>query len=684
MTTTPATSITVDRARQRGSMVERWRHLPREARDTIFLLLVIGWTLLPHATHLPWWAIGLTSAVLIWRGRLAWRGRPLPSTLVRGAVLMLAVGLTWWTHRTIFGKEPGVTLLVMLTVIKALELRARRDALVMFFLGFFIVVTNFFFSQSIPVALAMLLSVWGLLTALVLAHMPSGRPSLWRAGRIAARAAALGLPIMVVLFLLFPRIGPLWGSPDDTSAKTGLSGSLRMGGIIELISDDRIAMRVRFEGAAPPPSQLYFRGPVLTRFDGREWTRARTPEFDQRAPTKLSSRIEPAYRYEMVLEPSHLPMLPMLEGTLDEDSMRPTTPVMGTDRLAILLPSLRDDLQWVTERPVAERLNLRAAAVANLRQGPFESDSSFDEYLRLPDGFNPRTNAWAVALLTIRPELRQQGALAIVEAVNQHINANYSYTLTPGTFGDETGRHAIDEFWLDRRAGFCEHFATAMVFILRSVGVPARIVTGYQGSDPVPQDGWLIVRQLHAHAWVEAWAPGQGWMRIDPTAAVAPERVQSSATLRPSPGLMAGALANLDPSLLPALRRTYERLEHSWNQWVVQYSRGQQYELLKRIGVEHPDWESAIRLMASASDCVTVCGVPAGAATMIHDEASYPGTPPSLMVGSSGRSGDRTAVLMPSARTRPSRMTGRNDIRLSITSWIRPVIRSVSDSVVAL
>ena len=529
--------------------------------------------------------------MLAWRGSLAWRSKPLPSAFARGAVLVLAVGLTWWTHRTIFGKEPGVTLLVMLTVIKALELRARRDALVMFFLGFFIVVTNFFFSQSIPIALAMLLSVWGLLTALVLAHMPSGRPTVWRAGRIAARAALLGAPIMVMLFLVFPRIGPLWGAPEGSSAKTGLSGSLRMGGIIELISDDRIAMRVRFDGETPPPSQLYFRGPVLTRFDGREWSRSRPLDSDEPAPRRLAGRAEPAYRYEIMLEPSQLPMLPLLEGTLDEDALRPISPRPGVDRLGLLSPSMRDDLQWVTDRPVVERLGLRAGAVTQVRQGPFEADSSLDEHLVLPDGFNPRTNAWAVALLTREPELRQQGAPAIIDAVHRHINANFAYTLTPGTYGDERGRHAIDEFWLDRREGFCEHFATAMVFILRSVGVPARIVTGYQGADPQTQDGWLVVRQLHAHAWVEAWAPGQGWMRVDPTAAVAPERVRSSTTLRPSPGLVAGALATIDPAILPALRRAYERLEHGWNQWVVQYSRGQQYDLLKRLGVEHPDWE---------------------------------------------------------------------------------------------
>ncbi len=585
----------------RAGVLERWRHLPRDARDTLFLLLVVTWTMLPHAWHLPWWCLAISAVVMVWRGTLAWRGTPLPSGTWRVVLLAAALGLTWWTYRTILGKDPGVTLLVMLMVLKSLEMRARRDALVMFFLGFFLVVTNFLFSQSLLVAAAMLLSVWGLLTALVLANMPSGRPTIARAGGIAARAAVLGAPIMVALFLLFPRIGPLWGSPEQAGAKTGLSGSLRMGGVIELISDERIAFRVRFDDTPPPPQQLYFRGPVLTRFDGREWTRSLAAGDSAERPQPVTQRL-PDDRYEMVIEPNGLPLLPLLEGTFDSPVTRPTG-----DSLAGYGPSMRADLQWTTERPIDERLTVRAATFSDVRRGPLEPDRELDEHLTLPEGFNPRTAAWARSLLTIQPELREAGARAIVEAVLRHINEGFTYTLTPGLFGDETGRHAIDEFWLDQRQGFCEHFATATVVILRTLGVPARIVTGYQGADPVPQDGWLVVRQAHAHAWVEVWVRGEGWLRVDPTEAVAPERVRAGRTLRPTPGLAAGLLANIDPSLLPTLRRFYERLEHRWNRSVVQYSRGQQYELLKHLGVSQPNWEHlAYALIALVSGAGTL------------------------------------------------------------------------------
>jgi hypothetical protein len=183
-----------------------WAHLPRDARDVLFLLAVIAWTIGPHFMHLPMWCLVLTTVVVLWRAALAVSNAPLPGRWPLVGVLAIALALTWWTHRTLLGKDAGITLLVVLMVLKTLELRARRDALVVFFLGFFIVLTNFLYAQTLLVAAAMLVSVWGLLTALVLAHMPVGRPPIVRAGAVAAKAALLGAPIMLVLFMLFPRM----------------------------------------------------------------------------------------------------------------------------------------------------------------------------------------------------------------------------------------------------------------------------------------------------------------------------------------------------------------------------------------------------------------------------------------------------------------------------------------------
>lgn len=570
---------------------ERWTRLPREARDTLFLLGVIAWTVLPHAWHLPAWSTVLTLAVLAWRARLAATGGALPGPWARAAVLAAAVALTFWSFRTLFGKEPGVTLAVALMALKTLELRARRDAFVIFFLGFFIILTHFLYSQSMAVAFAMLVSVWGLLTAVVLAHMPVGQPSLKRAGGLALRTALLGAPVMALLFVLFPRIGPLWGVPQDGLAKTGLSNVLRMGGIAEVASDDTIAMRLAFEGAPPSPEQLYFRGPVLTQFDGAEWrasglpfalagSRAREPQLETRgAPV----------RYEVTLEPQPVASVPLLEATTRVSVSE------GFD------PQRRDDLQWLLPRPTLERLRFRVEAYPQFAYGRTRRGLDVAAALELPAGYNPRTLAWARAL---RAEVPGDAA-AFAARLLQHIRSGgYTYTLAP----DAYGRDAIDGFWLDRREGFCEHFASAFVVAMRAAGIPARVVTGFQGVDPLPVDGYWLVRRSAAHAWAEYWQDGAGWLRADPTAAVAPDRIQRSVRLAPAPGFVAGAINAMNPELLTRLRDAWEAVNNRWNQWVLNYSRGQQFELLRNLGVDSPSWEDLAKVLVGILSAAALAG----------------------------------------------------------------------------
>lgn len=556
-----------------------WRHLPRDSRDTLFQLAVIGWTLLPHLAHLPPWCIALTALMLFWRAQLALSNAPLPNRWAVAGVLLVAIALTLWTEGTLLGKEAGVTLLVVLMALKTLELRARRDAMVVFFLGFFLVLTNFLYSQSLLTAAAMLLSVWGLLTALVLAHMPVAKPSLWQAGAVAARSAALGAPLMVALFMLFPRIGPLWGMPQDAAGKTGLSGSMRMGAMAEIANDDAIAFRIRFEGRAPPPEAMYFRGPVLSRFDGREWTRqlgGALAAAAARAPVQLLGQ---PLRYQMTLEPSRLPLLPLLELTPERADAAPLVEGLSAWQ--------RSDLQWQTDRPVAERLRFEASAWLLHRHGPRQRTPAVHEDLALPPQTNPRALAWASALRA-RPELAEADARMLVSVLLDHLRSGgFMYTLEPGMY---SGTDAVDEFWFDRKLGFCEHFAASMVVMLRAMQVPARVVTGYLGADPAPVDGWHIVRQSNAHAWVEYWQAGEGWLRSDPTAAVSPDRIVRGTGPTPRPGLVADAIASVNPQLLARLRTLLEATNNRWNQWVMNYSRAQQFSLLERLGVDSPSW----------------------------------------------------------------------------------------------
>ncbi len=569
-----------------------WARLPREGRDTLFLLGVIGWTILPHLPHLPGWCIALTTLVLAWRAQLAVSNGPLPSRWLLVGVLAVALGLTLFSFRTLFGKEPGVTMAVVLMGLKTLELRARRDAFVIFFLGFFLVLTHFLYSQSLPVALAMLVSVWGLLTALVLAHMPVGQPSLRQAALLAGRTALLGAPVMVLLFLLFPRIGPLWGVPQDGQAGTGLSERMRLGSIAEAVLDDRIALRLRFDGPAPTPETLYLRGPVLSRFDGQEW-RPMEPLVARRSGSADPLQpLGPALRYEVTLEPNRLALLPLLEMSTQVDEIEGHR-VRRTDELV-----------WITERPVTERLRFDAQAHVRWRIAAAPGPLRLREYLQLPPGFNPRTLQWA-AELRRDPRYANAPPGVLVQAVLAHIRSGgYSYTLAPGTYG----RDGIDEFWLDRKEGFCEHFAAAFVVVMRALDVPARIVTGYQGADPAPVDGFLIVRQSAAHAWAEYWQDGLGWVRADPTAAVAPDRIERSRRLAPAPGLVSGAIGAVSPALVQRLRQAWEALDNRWNQWVLSYSRGQQFALLKDIGFSTPDWADLALLLTGTLSTLALIG----------------------------------------------------------------------------
>ncbi len=550
--------------------------LPRDARDTLFLLAVIALIVLPQAANLPWWCTAITAMVLVWRSTLAVEARPLPGKWARIGLLVLALAATFATHRTLLGQEAGVTLIVILLALKTLELRARRDAFVIFFLGFFAMLTNFFYSQSLMTAVVMLLALLGLLTALVNAHMPVGKPPLMQAARTASWMALAGAPIMLALFLLFPRFAPLWGTPADAMAgRTGLSNTMRVGTIAELALDGSIAARIKFDdNRAPPQSQLYFRGPVLAQFDGREWSAL--PSWARGAPPSGNLRTSgPPVRYEVTLEPNHRPWLLTLDAA-------PTAPqasgyeVTGTP-----------DLQWVANRPISDLVRYRAESYTQFHSGPVRQTAALRPYLALPPGSNPRTAALA-AEMRAQPALAGAGTQAFIRAALQRLRTGgYSYTLEPGVYGNDTA----DEFWFDRKEGFCEHIASAFVVLMRGAGIPARIVTGYQGGELNSVDNYWILRQSDAHAWAEVWEDGTGWVRVDPTGAVSPGRVGQLQRLVPQPGLFAGAIGAMSPTLAQNLRAAWEAVNNGWNQWVLNYTQSRQLNLLKTLGFNAPSLE---------------------------------------------------------------------------------------------
>ncbi|WP_038210054.1 transglutaminaseTgpA domain-containing protein [Xenophilus azovorans] len=556
-------------------MLKLPRQMPRDTRDTLFLLGVIALIVLPQLPNLPLWCIALALVVLLWRGALAWQAAPLPGRWWRIGLLALALGATFATHRTLLGKDAGVTLVVVLLALKTLELRARRDAFVIFFLGFFAMLTNFFYSQSLLTAAAMLVALLGLLTALVNAHMPAGRPPLMQAARTAGWMALAGAPVMLALFMFFPRLAPLWGTPNDNmTGRTGLSNTMQVGTIAELALDDGIAARVRFDdGRMPPRDRLYFRGPVLSRFDGREWT-ALPPWERGFLPANLRVRGEPV-RYELTLEPSNRPWLLTLDAT-------PQAPAVEELRIF-----QTPDLQWMSSRPIGDLLRYRAESWTDFDSGPQRRLPGLQVYTALPPDRNPRTAELAAQMLAqARAEAGGGDATAalVALALQRLRTGGYSYTLEPGVYGDETA----DEFWFDHKAGFCEHIASAFVVLMRAAGVPARIVTGFQGGEINAVDRYWTVRNSDAHAWAEVWEEGRGWVRVDPTGAISPDRIGQFRRLSPQPGLLAGAIGAMSPTLAQNVRAIWEAINNGWNQWVLNYTKSRQLDLLKKLGFDSP------------------------------------------------------------------------------------------------
>ena len=563
--------------------------LPRDSRDTLFLLAVVGWILLPQVNALPVWASVLAYGVLLWRGWLAWHARPLPGRWWLLAALAVAVAGTLFTHKTILGRDAGLTLVTMLLALKTLELRARRDAFVVFFLGFFAMLGNFFFSQSLLTAVAMVIGLLGLLTALVNAHMPVGKPPLSESARMAGKMVLLGAPIMAALFVLFPRMGPLWGAPNDTSTgRSGLSPTMQIGNIAKLALDDSIALRVRFDlpgGGAPPSWQLYFRGPVLGSFDGREWrSLSAPPDGMQRVQPPADLVVSgPGIRYEVTMEPNQYPWVLAMDAAQEAPDL--------PGRRVRMAP----DLQWFTNRPISELVRYQATSYADFRHGPLQMTPQLRVFTELPAGYNPRTLQLA-ADMRRDPALAQADTATLVDAAMEKLRTGgFSYTLEPGVYG----QHAADEFWFDRKEGFCEHIASSFVVLMRALDIPSRIVTGYQGGDLNSVDGFWTLRQSDAHAWAEVWQAGKGWVRVDPTAAVAPGRIGVAGRLQAPRGVVGNAFATMvSPTVLASIRAGWEALNNGWNQWVLNYAQTSQINLLKKIGFTAPSWEDLLRVLA--------------------------------------------------------------------------------------
>lgn len=558
------------------------RPMSRDKADTLLLLAACVLVLAPHAAHLPWWTAIACTALLVWRSWITFRGNRMPPRWILIPISVVAMIGVYLTYKTFFGREAGVTMLVLLLAFKLLEMRARRDLFVVVFLSFFLMLTNFFYSQTIGTAVLMVAAVIMMLTAQLSFQYTGAAPPLTRRLAFGALIFVLAVPLALVLFILFPRIqGPLWGLPGDAQAgRSGLSDSMAPGNISNLALSGEIAFRAQFIDPPPPRSKLYWRGPVLGDYDGRTWTPLRS-RTDFNRPPEIRPRSAPI-RYQVTLEPNGQRWLFALEMPLaaPQVSNNPTR--------------FTPDLQIVARQPISQRLRYDAASHTDFDLQPNETPAVLRNWLKLPPGHNPKTLSFAARLRS-----RSGTETDMVNAVLGFFREEkFSYTLEPPALG----RHAVDDFLFSTRAGFCEHYASAFVVLMRALHIPARVVTGYQGGEINAVDGFMIVRQSDAHAWAEVWLQDRGWIRVDPTAAIAPDRIAINLTSVIPPTLL-GGLVTLDAgnnswlTRLRGMRQNWDAVTNAWNQWVLNYTPDRQRNFIRSLGFDNVDWRTLTVLM---------------------------------------------------------------------------------------
>lgn len=531
-----------------------------------WLLAGLALVIAPHTQHLPPWLGALAFAMLLWRLGAAMGRLPLPGKWILPLLLAgSAVGILV-QYRTLFGRDAGVAMLTLMLALKLLEMRTYRDAMLAVFLGYFLVITNFFYTQSIPLAVYLFIVVLILTAALVMLNHPASALQWRRPLKFAALLLAQSVPVMLLLFVLFPRPGgPLWGMPRDAfSARTGLSETMAPGSISNLVQSDAIAFRAEFTGAPPAYSSLYWRALVLENFDGRTWSVARG-SFMPAPPLKTGGT---AVAYSLTIEPHDKPWVFALEAP-DPRALPPDTFLTGNMLLR-------------AKKPMQRMTRFRLSSYPAYQLGEHLGASQLRGALSLPNTYNPQARALA-------ERIRQEAAGdadVVARALEVFRQQGFSYTLTPPLLG----RDSIDDFLFRTRSGFCEHYAGAFTFLMRAAGVPARVVAGYQGGEYNPVGNYLIVRQSDAHAWSEVWLQGRGWVRIDPTAAVSVSRIENGIASALPEGEPLPFFVRTNLAWVKQLRQSWDAINHHWDQWVLGFDQEQQIGLFARLGFGIVSW----------------------------------------------------------------------------------------------
>ncbi|MEH6581662.1 MAG: DUF3488 and transglutaminase-like domain-containing protein [Halioglobus sp.] len=557
------------------------QQLPRNA--LIWIILAQFSLVALHFERIPLWILLVHGVAAVWRFQV-YAGRwSFPGRWVKAFLIISSFFGIYFSFGSLIGLEPTVALLLAAFALKLIELAKRKDAYVILFLGYFVCVTEFLFTQDLLIVLYSLLNVVLITTALVALHQPGEDRFNYRSIRPASVMLAQSIPLMLVLFFIFPRIGPLWSVPIRShTAKTGVSDFMRPGDISHLSQSAEVAFRVQFDGEIPARSDLYWRGLVFSKLEKGAWTSL--DYFDVPAGQRKHSppkNLSDPTSYTVIMEPTQQNWLYSLRYAMPAEAR-----VKRSSDYRLFSPAVLED---------EFRYRVRSYTDAVLE--PVLSDWRRRTELALPSGLNPQTEALA---LELRETVDSDRAFAnrVLRKFNQE---PFVYTLRPPMLGE----HPMDDFLFVTQRGFCEHYAYAFVVMMRAGGVPARVVAGYQGGETNPVNSTVIVHQFDAHAWAEVWFPEEGWVRVDPTAAVSPDRIEwglEQAVSAEGTFLSGSPLSPLryrSVLWLNALRLRYDALTWQWQSWIVGYDSQQQYDFLENLLGEINPRKFALVLLGS-------------------------------------------------------------------------------------
>jgi transglutaminase-like putative cysteine protease len=559
--------------------VRRDEQMPRHC--FYWLLIANVLLLLPHIERLPPWLLGVYVFCAAWRWKIFHKSWLFPNGWVKTALVVVALFGIRNHYQRMLGIEPTIALLIAGCSLKLIEMKSRRDVYFLIFLGYFVALTSFIFERSWVFALIMLIPLVFLTSALLALHQPGDGGMRWKTLRLSSLLWLQSLPVMLLLFLVVPRIAPFWQVPiPSASAKTGVGDSMSPGSFGKLSNDDSLAFRVEFSGAIPAKNELYFRGIVMEDFDGKTWrvnpdSIRDMSESDGRAAARLKDY--PALmNYRVIVEPTNQRWLFALDLPRSRD-----LDVRFTARRTLM--TLED-----IYRPFAYRVDQLSVSDA----APPDKEL-LNSLLKLPEDGGQQSRSLAQQL-----RLDSASPADFVQRVLRYFGEQpFFYTLQPPLLPD----NPVDSFLFETRRGFCEHYASAFVYLMRAAGVPARVVTGYQGGEINPLNNVLMVRQYDAHAWAEVWLDDKGWQRVDPTAAVAPNRILNGLQQTLPDEFMQENLLSTERlrqfGWLNNMRLRMAAMDYYWTRWVLDYRGDQQMNFLQRL-LGQVNWQRMLAFMA--------------------------------------------------------------------------------------